>query len=61
MAGITEHARLEEAIRDAEAELEAAKTLSEVRAAAKRLQRVKAELKEFEEAERPTRRPFRRS
>jgi hypothetical protein len=42
---MTERARIEEAIRDAEAELEAATEGTEVDAAAKRLQRAKAELK----------------
>jgi hypothetical protein len=46
-------AQLEKAIRDAEAELDAATTLTAMKAAAKRLQRAKAELKELEAAERP--------
>jgi hypothetical protein len=53
---MTDRARLEKAVRDAEAELDAATTLTAVKAAAKRLQRAKAELKELEEAERPKRR-----
>jgi len=50
---MTDRARLEKALREAEAELEAAKKPSDVRAAAARLQRTKAELKELEAAERP--------
>jgi hypothetical protein len=42
-------------LREAEAELEAATRRSDVNAAAKRLQLVKAELKRLEEAERPKR------
>jgi hypothetical protein len=49
------------AIREAEQELEAATTLTAVNAAAKKLQRAKAELKalEVESIERPKRRPSR--
>jgi hypothetical protein len=47
---MTDRARLEKAVRDA------ATTLTAVKAAGKRLQRAKAELKELEEAERPKRR-----
>jgi hypothetical protein len=43
-----ERARLEKALRDAEAELDAARTLTAVKAAAKKVQRAKAELKELE-------------
>jgi hypothetical protein len=56
---MTERARLEKAVRDAEAELDAAKTLTAVKSAAKKLQRAKAELKEFETAERPKRKATR--
>jgi len=55
----TEKARLEKAVRDAEAELDAAKTFTAVKAAAKRLQRAKAELKELEAAERQKPKPTR--
>jgi hypothetical protein len=44
-------ARLEKAV--AQAELDAAKTLTAVKAAAKKLQRAKAELRELEAAELP--------
>jgi hypothetical protein len=50
---MSDRARLEKAIRDAEAELEAAKTLTAVKVAAKRLMRVRAELKELEEVRPP--------
>jgi hypothetical protein len=46
---------LQKALRDADAELEAAKTLTAVKAAAKKVMRAKAELKELEAAERPKR------
>lgn len=46
-------------LREAEAELDATKTLTAINAAAKRLQRAKAELKELEAAERPKRRATR--
>jgi len=46
-----ERARLQKELRDAEAELDAAKTLTAVKAAASKLQRAKAELKELEAAE----------
>jgi ribosomal protein L5 len=45
---MSDRARLETAVRDAEAELDAAKTFTAVKEAAKRLQRAKAELKELE-------------
>jgi hypothetical protein len=45
----------QKALADAEAELEATKALTAAKAAAKRLQRAKAELKEFEAAEPPKR------
>ena len=53
---MSDSARLEKAVRDAEAELDAAKTLTAVKAAAKKLQRAKAELKELEaeEGKRPS-------
>jgi hypothetical protein len=51
--GMSDRARLETAVRDAEAELDAAKTLTAVRAAAKRLQRAKAELREAEAESKP--------
>jgi hypothetical protein len=53
---MTTRAQLEKAVRDAEAELDAATTLTAVKAAAKKLQRAKAELKELKAAERPKRR-----
>jgi hypothetical protein len=55
---MSDRARLEKAIRDAEAELDAATTLTAVRAAAKRLQRARSELREAEaeEAKPPARR-----
>jgi hypothetical protein len=58
---MTDRARLEKAIRDVERELEAAKTFTAVKAAAKRLQRIRRELGELEmEAKRPApRRPRR--
>jgi hypothetical protein len=43
-------------LRDAQAELDTARTRTEVNAAAKKLQRAKAELKALEAAERPKRR-----
>jgi hypothetical protein len=43
-------------LQQAEAELDAATTLTAVKAAAKKLQRAKAELKELEAAKRPKRR-----
>jgi hypothetical protein len=52
-------AELQKAVAEAEAELEAAKTLTAVKAAAKKLQRAKAELKELEDV--PTERPKRRA
>jgi hypothetical protein len=52
---MTDRARLQKAVRDAEAELEAATKLSDVRAAASKLQRAKAELKELQAADRPKR------
>jgi hypothetical protein len=60
---MSDRARLEKALADAEAELDAATTLTAVKAAAKRLQRAKAELKELEAdaAERPRRKPSRGS
>jgi hypothetical protein len=45
---MSDRARLEKALADAEAELDTAKTLTAVKAAAKKLQRAKAELKELE-------------
>jgi hypothetical protein len=45
---MSDRARLEKAVRDAEAELDAAKTLTAVKTAAKKLQRAKAELKRLE-------------
>jgi hypothetical protein len=56
---MTDRARLEKAVRDAEAELDAATTLTAVKAAAKRLQRAKAELRELEAAD-PKRAPKRK-
>jgi hypothetical protein len=50
---MTTRAQLEKAVADAEAELDAAKTLTAVKAAAKKLQRAKAELRELEAVERP--------
>jgi hypothetical protein len=47
------------ALREAEGELEGAKTLTAVKAAAKRLMRAKAELRELEAEERPERQPRR--
>ena len=50
MAGAREsQARLQAALREAEAELEAATTRTAINAAAKKLQRVKAELKRLGE------------
>jgi hypothetical protein len=46
-------ARLKEAIEEAERELDAAKRLSEVRAAAKKLTRAKAERSWLEQEEKP--------
>jgi hypothetical protein len=46
---MSDRARLEKAVADAEAELDAAKTLTAVKAAAKKLQGAEAELKELEE------------
>jgi hypothetical protein len=54
-----ERARLQKAVADAEQELDAAKTLTAVEAATKKLQRAKAELKELEAAERPKRKATR--
>jgi hypothetical protein len=48
---MTTRAQLEKAIADAEREVDAAKTLTAVKAGAKKLQRAKAELKELEAAE----------
>jgi hypothetical protein len=58
---MTNRARLEKALRDAEGELDAARTFTAVKAAAKRLQRIRQELGELEkEAKRPApRRPRR--
>jgi hypothetical protein len=42
----------QKALRDAEAELDAATTLTSVKTAAKKLQRAKAELKQLETADR---------
>jgi hypothetical protein len=56
---MSDRARLEKALADAETELDAATTLTAVKAAAKRLQRAKAELKELEAAERPKRKAIR--
>ena len=60
MAGVREsQARLRAALREAEAELEAATGRSAVNAAAKKLQRVKAELNRL--SEEPAEAPKRRS
>jgi hypothetical protein len=58
-SAMSDRAHLEKAVADAEAELDAAKTLTAVKAAAKKLQRAEAELKELEEtaAERKRSRP----
>jgi hypothetical protein len=55
---MSDRPRLEKAVGEAEAELDAAKTLTAVKAAASKLQRAKAELKELEgkESVRPKRR-----
>jgi hypothetical protein len=58
---MNERERLTKAVDEGERELDAAKMLSAVNAAAKKLQRARAELKTFEAevAERPKRRPSR--
>jgi hypothetical protein len=53
--GMSDRALLQKALANAEAELDAATTLTAVKAAAKRLQRAKADLRELEAAERPKR------
>jgi hypothetical protein len=54
-----DRARLEQELADAELEREAATKLSGVKRAAGRRQRTKAALKEWDQAERPKRRPCR--
>jgi hypothetical protein len=54
---MTARAQIEKALREAEAELEVATTLSAVKAAGKKLQRARAELKEVEAAEEKLRAP----
>jgi hypothetical protein len=57
--GMSEIERWRAKLREAEAELEAATTRTEVNAAAAKLQRAKAELKALEAAERPKRKATR--
>jgi hypothetical protein len=52
---MTTQGRLQKAVADAETELDAATTLTAVKAAATKLQRAKAELRELETAERKRR------
>jgi hypothetical protein len=56
---MSNRARLEKALAEAEAELEAARKRSDVDAAAKEVMRAKAEVRELEAAERPKRKPSR--
>jgi F0F1-type ATP synthase epsilon subunit len=52
--------RLEKAVEEAQQELDAAKRLTEVNRAAKKLQRARAELHAFEDEQKPKRSPGRR-
>jgi hypothetical protein len=56
-----QHERLTKAIEEAERELDAAKTLTALNAAAKKLQRARSDLKALEAEEKPKRSPSRRA